>query len=447
MVLAVVVACTTAKPAIVAGTINGVNVEELGDVMLYLDLDDAFNMIMDKVEVNPDGTFHFEKVYDTPKHGLLLFGQCGSVSIYLHNGTETTVDVTVKTDTVTGNNTLVPTYKGVNASACEVEGRLTLSGDFHDSLTKKQPFSEFKRKVDDAMNVLEEIVKSTGNKAYTKYRLREIYVQRMMCLIGYKSYTGEKTDEYEAFLDNTGMDFNDPAILRAISMYVAMKGEILSRESGVDDRLEQLRLIKNESDNQEIINSVADELITKYFMFGVTPALKEVWEEYKNTSTNTEVIAKQQPVYEDHCRLLPGSDAIDFALSDEKGNDVQFISLLGKGKYTYIDYWATWCVPCKAEIPYLAKRIKEFEGQNIEFISLSIDTDIEAWRKMVEKEGFNWAQYVIREGCLEEFDTKYHVRYIPRFMLFSPEGKIVDIDTVRPSDETFAQKMAEFGVK
>lgn len=103
-----------------------------------------------------------------------------------------------------------------------------------------------------------------------------------------------------------------------------------------------------------------------------------------------------------------------------------------KGKYVYIDIWATWCNPCRKQIPFMEKLIERYEGKNIAFVSLSMDAskDKEKWREMAR--GMKGCQYWI--GQTHDFLRFYDVQGIPRFILIDPEGKIVKSEMTPPSD-------------
>lgn len=105
-----------------------------------------------------------------------------------------------------------------------------------------------------------------------------------------------------------------------------------------------------------------------------------------------------------------------------------------KGKYVYIDMWATWCQPCKAEIPYLQKVEKKFHGKNIKFVSISVDTpeDHDIWKKMVADLKLTGIQ--LFSDKKQTFANAYKVNSIPRFILLDPNGNIVDANAPRPSD-------------
>jgi len=108
-----------------------------------------------------------------------------------------------------------------------------------------------------------------------------------------------------------------------------------------------------------------------------------------------------------------------------------------KGKYVYIDVWATWCGPCKVEIPFLKEVKKAYHDKNIEFVSISVDKakDNEAWKKMVEEKELGGIQLFADNDWNSDFVKEYKVNSIPRFLLIDPEGNIVSSDASRPSSD------------
>ncbi len=105
-----------------------------------------------------------------------------------------------------------------------------------------------------------------------------------------------------------------------------------------------------------------------------------------------------------------------------------------KGKYVYVDVWATWCPPCRAEIPYLKKIEKEFHGKNIAFVSISLDEDSahETWKNMIADKEMGGIQ--LYAGGDSEFVQGYRIQGIPRFILIDDEGNIVNANAPRPSE-------------
>lgn len=119
-----------------------------------------------------------------------------------------------------------------------------------------------------------------------------------------------------------------------------------------------------------------------------------------------------------------------------------------KGKYVYLDIWATWCAPCKAEIPFLKELEKDYHGKNIEFISISVDKKhaYDKWRTMVEEESLTGVQLIADNNFESEFIMNYGINAIPRFILIDPEGKIVNANAKRPSDPKIREYFNELGI-
>lgn len=129
--------------------------------------------------------------------------------------------------------------------------------------------------------------------------------------------------------------------------------------------------------------------------------------------------------------LQPGDAAYPFNYADKDG---EFHSLGDlNGKYVLVDVWATWCGPCKREIPFLKKLEKEMEGKNIVFVGISIDNsnDYDKWETMVKNGDVDGIQLFSNND--HKFTEAYDIKAIPRFMLFDPEGKVVNINLPYPS--------------
>ncbi len=111
-----------------------------------------------------------------------------------------------------------------------------------------------------------------------------------------------------------------------------------------------------------------------------------------------------------------------------------------QGKYTYIDVWATWCNPCKAEIPFLKEFVASELGEKMNVLSVSVDEekDLEKWQAMAKEEtAKNWTQLRADSAWKSSFVKKYAINSIPRFILLDPQGNVVDADAPRPSSEEF----------
>ena len=133
-------------------------------------------------------------------------------------------------------------------------------------------------------------------------------------------------------------------------------------------------------------------------------------------------------------RLMPGMPAPAFGYPDITGTHKSLADF--KGKYVYIDVWATWCGPCIREIPKLKELEQEF-GDEIAFLSISIDDDKERWHKYVTEKELTGVQILSlsQRGGLAEIMELYMLQGIPRFIMVDPDGNLIDAGASRPSDE------------
>lgn len=114
-----------------------------------------------------------------------------------------------------------------------------------------------------------------------------------------------------------------------------------------------------------------------------------------------------------------------------------------RGSYVYIDIWATWCPPCKAEIPFLKNLEEKLKNNNIKFVSISVDSKNakEAWKKMIKKEQMSGVQLFANGD--RGFMEAYQVTGIPRFILLDKEGNIINPNAPRPSDPNLFDILSE----
>ncbi len=133
-------------------------------------------------------------------------------------------------------------------------------------------------------------------------------------------------------------------------------------------------------------------------------------------------------------KLAENMPSPTFNYPDINGHNVSLSSL--KGKYVYIDVWATWCGPCRVQIPYLKELEEKYENKNIEFIGLSIDTQENKgkWETMVAERNLKGIQLLADKDWQSKFIQEYYITGIPRFILIDPKGNIVSPDAPRPSD-------------
>lgn len=121
-----------------------------------------------------------------------------------------------------------------------------------------------------------------------------------------------------------------------------------------------------------------------------------------------------------------GEPMIDFTQPDVNGKPVKLSDL--KGKYVLLDFWASWCGPCRAENPNVLKAYNAYKDKNFTVVGVSLDDSGEKWRKAIEEDGMPWLQLSDLKGFRNEVASQYGIQAIPSTFLLSPEGIIIAKD-------------------
>lgn len=131
--------------------------------------------------------------------------------------------------------------------------------------------------------------------------------------------------------------------------------------------------------------------------------------------------------------LAAGEKAVDFSFPNLNGSLVSNKDL--KGKVVLVDVWATWCAPCRAQLPHLQKLEEELKDKNIAFVSMATDneSDREKWKAMIAEKQMGGIQ-LFTSGPGNIFSQYYKINTIPRFLVFDQQGRIVSADAPRPSE-------------
>lgn len=134
-------------------------------------------------------------------------------------------------------------------------------------------------------------------------------------------------------------------------------------------------------------------------------------------------IEKMKERYTILIALEPGKQAPEIELPDKDGNMIKLSSL--KGKYVFIDFWASWCGPCRAEIPTLVKIYDKYKSKGFEIFGVSIDSKREDWQKAVNDLKMTWPQVIDLNAWNGNVTKSYAIVGIPTTMLLDKDGKII----------------------
>lgn len=121
-----------------------------------------------------------------------------------------------------------------------------------------------------------------------------------------------------------------------------------------------------------------------------------------------------------------GQPAPDFTLNDVSGKPVSLSSF--KGKITLIDFWASWCGPCRAENPHVVAAYEQYHDKGFDILGVSLDEDKAQWEKAIQKDGLVWTQVSDLKGWSSSAAALYGVQSIPSNFLLDKDGKIIAKD-------------------
>lgn len=167
----------------------------------------------------------------------------------------------------------------------------------------------------------------------------------------------------------------------------------------------------------------------------LTPEQRPMYEQFTTEAKNSYYGKK---VYQE---LYPagqtGQKVASFTVKDEAGKTYTLESLLQGKKYMVLDFWASWCGPCRKEIPNIKKQYALYKDKGLQVVSISIDKNAAAWKKAVKDEQLQWPNF-LSPAVADEF----HVKAIPCMYLIDGEGKIV-AENEDARGEKLAAKLAE----
>lgn len=207
--------------------------------------------------------------------------------------------------------------------------------------------------------------------------------------------------------------------------------------------LEQLRreldYVRLRIKDDRLADFLIYQCLTDHIRVTGVEGLEEFLPFYEAKVKNPVLWAEFKQMYAQYLQLARGRKAPVFTLSDINGQRVSLTDFLGK--YVYMDIWATWCMPCCRELPFLQKLEEQFVDAPIVFVSISIDADENEWKSKVKKDNLSGVQ--LNVGNDESFKKDYKVKAIPHFVLIDPEGNIIESKMTRPSNSKTTETLCK----
>lgn len=297
---------------------------------------------------------------------------------------------------------------------------------------RRQPLQTFYQTITDVTGQVDALLKNpnTDNTGFDKSVAKVLRYMTMLDVLNMfaQGISFDKAGDYPAYIQTlfTSPVFTDTEILQyapqayeTIELYGFAKHIIYEGRCGETADL--------------VLSDITDpRLLNAYILFALSHdrvSDLRAFDERHGSKVLPEFRSEYDRYMKRYQVNVPGSPWADFSYPDASGAMRSLSDC--KGKVVVVDVWATWCMPCRAEMPALATLEKEMEDKDVVFIGLSIDTDREAWQKFVADKQLGGIQLFTNDSGPVK-DT-YCVNSIPRFMVFSKDGTTVSTDAPRPS--------------
>ncbi len=235
--------------------------------------------------------------------------------------------------------------------------------------------------------------------------------------------------------------------------FEALVDEYRNAETTKERRAEIIDIDKkiNEAYNNAVDNFIKENPASLYALYKLSNDLNSIeleeivlaFEPFAAdtvTFKNNRMVKKIAAAIENMKALETGKVAPDFEQAAPDGTMIKFSDVYSKNKITMLDFWASWCGPCRAFNPTLVKIYKKYHNKGFEVLGVSFDTDKAKWEDAIKKDGLTWPNVSDLKGWENAVGVPYMVRYIPQNVLVDQSGKIIKR---RASEEEIEQILSE----
>lgn len=364
-----------------------------------------------------------------------------SAIIFLEDGMKADLQISFKTKAEEGETITVMDvdYSGDNRDCFDFNRQHEASDNFEAwpwERLSATPFSEYRNAVEEDIERSLVALYQVKSEHYRRAMTEQIRYEEFSYLCRWAWAKHDKTDDdFDRWI--CSFDHNDTANIDKAFNYWRWYSDRHMPRGEARTPQSFYQVLRKAFNNQDIINMYADNHI-QAILKDAPDNMDEELAAYKAVSTNPEGQAEAQRLYDHYAKLKKGAPAADFEMYDRDGKRYTLQDL--RGKAVYIDCWATWCGPCVAETPHMAKLYEHYKGDSrIELIAISLDQNRRAWEKKLTAEKPQWRQFICPDHFNSALCKNYDIDGIPRFLMFDAQGRIVSLDAPRPSSEKIVE--------
>ena len=218
------------------------------------------------------------------------------------------------------------------------------------------------------------------------------------------SMSGKSQDELKALAEDLQKNHIDP---------INAKMEAVVRKAVEENRDNLIPAIFGDNIADKYTTEELRELLNPKYAYASHPRLA------RSRTRLAEIERKE---------AIMGSQFKDVEMKGTDGKMHKLSEYCGKGNYVLIDFWASWCGPCRAEMPNVKANYEKYHAKGFEIVGLSLDNKEDAWKKGMAELGMPWPNLSDLQGWKSVAATTYEIRAIPSSLLVDPQGKIVALD-------------------
>jgi thiol-disulfide isomerase/thioredoxin len=203
----------------------------------------------------------------------------------------------------------------------------------------------------------------------------------------------------------------------------ALKAELQRKVDSIDSVVDDRRksYVKNNANSPVSVSLVEDvSIVGEYGK--VNEYFQLLSGQAKQTTTGKRLADRVEVLK----RSTIGSYVKDFTMNSMDGKTIRMSDF--KGKYLFIDFWASWCGPCRAENPNVLKAYENYKDKSFAVLGISIDDNTGKWKEAVEKDKMPWTQVLNNKGSENDVAAYYGIQAIPSTMLLDADGKIIALN-------------------